>query len=136
MNQVHSQKIDLSSLPPEIRQRVEAAMARLTPEQRKQWEQTGSRMLGKLIASLGGQGGSAPPPLPHQATAPRPGSPAPRPTATGGQERIAAGSQVIAPRSAPQGHYNDTIQPGDRGGRAWWISLVLLLAAAGVYALR
>ncbi|MBW8367644.1 MAG: hypothetical protein K0M70_07295, partial [Arenimonas sp.] len=50
-----NKKLDLASLPPEIRQKVEAGLAKLSPEVRRQWEAQGSPMLDRLVARLAGK---------------------------------------------------------------------------------
>ncbi|MCX7033303.1 MAG: hypothetical protein NT046_04950 [Arenimonas sp.] len=133
-----SGKLDLSSLPPEIRQKVEAGLAKLPPETRLQWETQGSPLLAKLVSGLAAKTASSrqPPPLPDTARTPGFQRPAAQPGRT-------ASANVSPPREAPSpawhiqrtppwGHYNDTIAPGDRPGL---LQRILLAAAiAGVAA--
>lgn len=103
-----SAKLDLSSLPPEVRRKVEAGLAKLPPGARRQWEEKGSPMLAKLVSELAGT-----PEPPHQPPAPvAPKFPPP--------------AQTLMRRTPPHGHYNDTIAPGDRPG---FVQRVLLAAA-------
>ncbi len=132
-----SAKLDLSSLPPEVRQKVEAGLAKLSPETRRQWEEQGSPLLAKLVAGLAGAQASSrqPPPVPRPGRTPgyqRPAEQAGR-TATA---NISPPREALPPpvsliqRTPPWGHYNDTIAPGDRPGL---LQRVLLGAAvAGV----
>lgn len=123
--------IDLSNLPPEVRRKVEAGLAKMSPELRRQWEQQGSPLLAKLVAGLANSAG--PPPLPkkgernhasstgHSQTASRPG----------GMDLPAHPPHHVNPRSAPRGHYNDTIRPGDGAGMRWFpITVAVALALA------
>ena len=56
-----SAKLDLSSLPPEVRQKVEAGLARLSPETRRKWEEQGSPLLARLVSGLAGATAIVPP---------------------------------------------------------------------------
>jgi len=132
-------KIDLSSLPPEIRRKVEAVLAKLPPEVRRQWEAQGSPMLAKLVSGLAGKATSVrgPPPLPGAGARPKPQ----RATAQAGRTATAdvspprdapARAQALIGRTPPRGHYNETIAPGDRPGLLQ--RLLLGAAIAGVVA--
>ena len=129
MSQGSPPGIDLSGLPPEVRRKVEAGLAKLSPEMRKQWEQQGSPMLAKLVSGLATttRGKMAPPPLPSLPKVPGWKQPT----------SISAGSHVpshthtpatLITRSTPRGHFNDTIRPGDRRGLASWSAWVLVVA--------
>jgi hypothetical protein len=108
--------LDLSSLPPEVRQKVEAGLARLSPEARKQWLEKGSPLLDRLVAGVQATG-AQPPKLPPRISVKVTG-----PRATGSDGHPAA---AIARRLPPRGHYNDTIRPGDRPGITRWVLTVL-----------
>lgn len=108
--------LDLSNLPADIRGRVEMALLKLPPEQRQQFLKHGSPLLNKLVArveqSTRSPGGtsqrtsSAPPPLPtHTATPSKP---------------------INFARQVPSGHFNQTVQPGDRRG----LGMLWLVVAA------
>lgn len=114
--------LDLSSLPPEIRRKVEAGLAKLTPEMRQHLQTQGSPILAKMIANAGGRPNKGPPPLP---------------TATGTASQVmdrvtpVHAPHHLNPRSKPHGHYNDTVRPGDSSSLRWFpaavvIALVLL----------
>jgi hypothetical protein len=133
-----SGKLDLSSLPPEIRQKVEAGLAKLPPEARRQWEAQGSPLLAKLVSGLAGVQATArqPPPVPRTQRTPGYQPPAAQPgrtaTANVSPPREAPSPAWLIRRTPPWGHYNDTIAPGDRPG---FVQRVLLGAAiAGVVA--
>lgn len=118
-----SARLDLSSLPPEVRQKVEAGLAKLPPETRRQWEAQGSPLLAKLVAGLAGSQASSrqPPPVPRPGRTPgyqRPAEQAARtPTAHASPPRDPLPPPVsLIQRTPPWGHYNDTIAPGDRPG--------------------
>lgn len=135
-----SGKLDVASLPPELRRKVEAGLAKLSPEMRRQWETQGSPMLDRLVARLAGS----------LATPPAPGSLAQRikvaaqsaaePRSGGGpalSAREAAGSAPTpVQRTPPRGHYNETIAPGDRPGGLQRVLLGLVLAGVVVWLLR
>ncbi|MFY2763558.1 hypothetical protein [Arenimonas sp. MALMAid1274] len=118
--------LDLSNLPEEIRGRVEMALMKLPPDQRQQFLKHGSpllnRMINKIEQSAGtrpgagqhtGRGG--PPPLPSRIETPTRGETPSRP--------------VTIARQAPSGHYNQTIQPGDRAGFGLlWVVLPVVVA--------
>lgn len=116
-----SARLDLSSLPPEVRQKVEAGLAKLPPETRRQWEAQGSPLLAKLVAGLAGAQASSrqPPPVPRTQRTPGFQAPAAPParaaTAQVSPPRESAPPPLIQ-RTPPWGHYNDTIAPGDRPG--------------------
>ena len=50
-----SAKLDLSNLPPEVREKVEAGLAKLSPEVRRKWEEQGSPLLARLVSGLAEQ---------------------------------------------------------------------------------
>lgn len=118
--------LDLSDLPPEVRRKVEYGLAKLSPEVRKQWLEKGSPLLERLVAGASVAAGK-PPPLPTKIGAARDAA---------NTARAAAGEVASAPvrnhRSAPHGHYNDTIRPGDRLATTRWLlaglALLMLLA--------
>lgn len=109
--------IDLSSLPDAVRAKVETALARLTPEQRRQFQEHGSPMLAKLVAHVSKSTGAG-----QHSSSERSGNKGPPPLP----------SPMVGPaRQAPRGHYNQTIQPGDsRNLRVWLVigAAVMLLA--------
>jgi hypothetical protein len=129
-----SAKLDLSSLPPEVREKVEAGLAKLSPETRRKWEEQGSPLLAKLVSGLSGKPvfSRQPPPLPEaRKVSPASAWRAPdRPGRTASENvsppRGASTAQALIRRRPPQGHYNDTIAPGDRPG---FVQKVLLGAA-------
>ena len=132
-----SSRIDLSQLPPEIRRKVEAGLATLSPEARRKWEEKGSPLLARLLAGLAGQpvASSEPPP------APGPASPFQRPAEQAGRTaganvspaRVAAPSVGVIRRTPPHGHYNDTIAPGDRPGLVQRLLLGLVVVGFGLW---
>lgn len=110
--------LDLSSLPPEVRQKVEAGLARLSPEARKQWLEKGSPLLDRLVAGVqatGAQPPQLPPRISVKFTGPRP------------KGSDSTSTPAIARRLPPSGHYNDTIRPGDRPGITRWVLMCLAL---------
>lgn len=118
MNNPNTPRIDLSSLPPTIRARVEQALARLPAEQRQLFEEQGSPLLQKLVARMSQTAGNhaAPPPLPTR------------------EAVTTAAKHIVATRIAPKGHYNQTIQPGDRGqGLVRLVVLALVIAVAWTF---
>jgi hypothetical protein len=140
-----SGKLDLSSLPPEIRRKVEAGLDRLPPEARRKWEEKGSPLLAKLVAGLAGTGAAvrASPPLPalpKSSPAPKPpasptwraADPMRRPVITNVSTPRADESSAgpVIRRSPPHGHYNDTIAPGDSPGLLRRLLLGAVIAAA------
>jgi hypothetical protein len=137
-----SGKLDLSGLPPEVRAKVELGLSKLSPEVRRQWEEKGSDMLARLVSGLAATpAGRKPPPLPKALaravtlvrTDDRPARTATE-NVSPPRDHAPGPAQVIR-RSAPHGHYNDTIAPGDSptllrrvlmglaiaGGFAWWL---------------
>lgn len=134
-----SAKLDLSSLPPDVREKVEAGLAKLSPQARRHWEARGSPLLAKLVSQMAGNTTPSPSPPPVPASNRTPASQ--RPTA---QAERTATANVSPPREAlppdqthiqrtpPQGHYNDTIAPGDSPGLLQ--RLLLGAAIAGVAA--
>lgn len=134
-----SAKLDLSTLPPEMRQKVEAGLAKLSPETRRQWEEQGSPLLAKLVSGLAGAQASrrAPPPVSSAGRTPGYQPPAAQPGRTASanvsppREATAPATHLIR-RTPPWGHYNDTIAPGDRPGLLQ--KLLLGAAIAGVAA--
>lgn len=132
-----SAKLDLSSLPPEVRQKVEEGLARLSPETRRKWEEQGSPLLARLVSGLAGATATArqPPPVPGQSQAPASAWRAPdRPGRTAGENvsppRDAPAAQTLIRRTPPRGHYNDTIAPGDRPGLLQKVLLGAAVAGA------
>jgi hypothetical protein len=122
--------LDLSDLPPEVRQKVEYGLAKLSPEVRKQWLEKGSPLLERLVAGASVAAGN-PPPLPA-----KPGAARQAATAARAAARDDASAPVHNHRSAPHGHYNDTIRPGDRAGGTRWILIALAIAGGLVVYLR
>ncbi len=109
------QGVDLSSLPPEIRRKVEAGLAKLSPEMRRQFEQQGSPLLAKLVANVAAKAhGAKPPPIPNQ------------PARSRGMDLPEHAPHHVNPRSTPYGHYNDTIRPGD-GASLRWLPIVIAI---------
>ena len=138
-----SAKLDLSTLPPEVRRKVEAGLARLPPETRRQWEQQGSPLLAKLVAGLAGVPVfSRPPPVPAATTAPpasawrTPERPARTATENVSPPREAPPAQGLIRRTPPWGHYNDTIAPGDRPGLVQRVLLGAAIAGVAVWLFR
>jgi hypothetical protein len=139
-----SAKLDLSSLPPEVRQKVEAGLAKLSPETRRQWEAQGSPLLAKLVSGLAGAQGSrrAPPPLPTAAKSPptsawrTPDRPARTATENVSPPREAPPAAGLIRRTPPWGHYNDTIAPGDRPGLVQRVLLGAAIAGVAVWLFR
>ncbi len=136
-----SGKMDLSSLPPEVRRRVEAGLAKLPPEARRQWEEQGSPLLAKLVSGLAGNAAAprSPPPVPKATSAPgspgRPAESAAR-TTTGNVSPPRApesGGSSLIRRNPPQGHYNDTIAPGDSPSFLRWLLIGAVVAGAGAW---
>lgn len=123
--------MDLSSLPPEIRRKVEIGLAKMSPEMRRQWEQQGSPLVAKLVAGLANSSG--PPPVPKKSgnrSASSSGH-AQTPSRPGGMDLPVHAPHHVNPRSAPRGHYNDTIRPGDGVGMRWFpITVAIALALA------
>ncbi len=115
-------RLDLSALPPEMRQKVMQKLAQLPPDQREKLMQRG----GQLVQMLGGQGGSQPPPLPAgaKAAAGQAGQ-ALQHAAKAAQQAM---QQRATQRRAPSGHYNETIRPGDGLGGGRWVVMVLMFA--------
>jgi len=107
---VSSQKpaIDLSQLPPAIRQQVEAGLAKLPPEARQQLLEKGSPILEKAIARA-------------KASA----------AANSGHAGI-SGSSFETPHMQSRGHYNSTVMPGDRFSLRGWM-LFAVVASGAVY---
>ena len=66
---------------------------------------------------------ATPPPIPKAAPA----------RSTGGMELPAHPPHHVNPRSAPRGHYNDTIRPGDGQGLRWLPLIVLVSAALALW---
>lgn len=100
----HKPGIDLASLPPAIRQQVEAGLAKLPPEARKQLLEQGSPMLEKAIARAKAKTGSA-------------GLSSP---------------SFEAPHIQSRGHYNSTVMPGDRFSLRGWM-LGAAVASGAIY---
>lgn len=119
------QGLDLLGLPPEVQAKIRQRLAAMTPEVQAKWASAGAPLLAKLVNGLAEAGGAkVPPPLPGSADA-------------GGASRTQApryepSAPVNAARRTPQGHYNDTVRPGDAPGTAAWI--LIAGAALGVAA--
>jgi hypothetical protein len=133
-----SAKLDLSNLPPEVREKVEAGLAKLSPETRRKWEEQGSPLLAKLVSGLAGTPAFSrqPPPLPDARKVVAAWRAPDRPGRTASENvsapREAPTAHTLIRRTPPHGHYNDTIAPGDSPG---FVQKVLLAAAvAGVVA--
>ncbi|WP_146908558.1 hypothetical protein [Arenimonas daejeonensis] len=120
--------LDLSNLPPDIRRKVEAGLAKLSPEMRQHWERQGSPLLAKLVSGVAANArGKTPPPLPDMPKLPSlpkllSGS------KPGGMDLPEHAPHHTNPRSKPHGHYNDTIRPGDRRGLGSWSAWVFVAA--------
>ncbi|MFT3805730.1 hypothetical protein [Arenimonas sp.] len=101
----------LAHLPPQVRQQVESMLSKL-PEATRQ-QVLNSPMLQKIIAR------------------------AEQEMQSGGGAKIASVARAaqratesnLAPRPTPQGHYNGTIQPGDRVSLRGWIVLLVVLGS-------
>ena len=105
-------QIDLSQLPPQVRQQVEQMLAKLPPEMRKQVIE--SPMLKKLVDRAEKELRNAN--LPQRIEA-----------AKSAATQTARTTATIAQRMAPRGHYNSTIQPGDRVSlQGWAVGLIVL----------
>jgi hypothetical protein len=115
MSQKPPYAMDLSGLPPEIRQKVEERLAALTPEVRERWEKSGVAKLAKLFGGGLASGQSLPPPVP---------GPSPRSAWRPSQELPANTRREV------QGHYNDTIRPGDNPGLIRGVFAVAIVLAA------
>jgi hypothetical protein len=136
MSQKPPYAMDLSGLPPEVRQKVEERLAALTPEVRERWEQSGVAKLAKLFGGGLGSGQALPPPLPGTTrpsawrndtvarTSARAEEAPPKPAWRTSQE------QPANTRREAQGHYNDTIRPGDNPGLVRWVFVVAIVLAA------
>jgi len=135
--------MDLSGLPPEIRQKIEQRLATLSPEARQNLQKSGVAKLARLFTTGTTSAGTTPPPLP---VFPRQQA---KPTATqpSAWQRAPAGTATLqAPdakaawrtsqelpqntRRAIQGHYNDTIRPGDAPGLTPWVIAVAIVLVA------
>lgn len=138
-----SAKLDLSSLPPEVRQKLEAGLAKLSPETRRQWEAQGSPLLAKLVSGLSATPAFSrqPPPVPAPGRTPGFQRPAAQPgrTATANvsppREPTPPAPSLIR-RTPPWGHYNDTIAPGDRPGLLQRVLLVAAIAGVAAWLFR
>lgn len=105
-------QIDLSQLPPQVRQQVEQMLAKLPPEMRKQV--LDSPMIKKLVDRAEKELRNAN--LPQRIEA-----------AKSAATQTARTTATIAQRMAPRGHYNSTIQPGDRVSlQGWAIGLMAI----------
>ena len=139
-----SAKIDLSTLPPDVRRKVEAGLAKLPPEARRQWEEQGSPLLAKLVSGLAGTPvfSRQPPPLPSTAKSPpvsawrTPERPARTAAENVSPPREASPAQGLIRRTPPWGHYNDTIAPGDRPGLVQRVLLGAAIAGVAVWLFR
>lgn len=122
-----SNAIDLSDLPPEIRQKVEQQLARLPPAAREKILREGGPMVRKLVGKLQAAAGG-PPPLPgagQHGSAWRPPNAAANVQAA---KELAADAVHKVSRLIPKGHFNETIRPGDRPGSGRWLLIVLVAA--------
>ena len=103
----------LDQLPQEIRDKLQAQLSRLPPEQLAQLLQRGSPMLDKLLTRIDRGGGNA------GSTSATAGTPAetstPKPASIGG-------------------HYNRTVQAGDKPGSVALIGIGVVLALVVLYA--
>lgn len=97
--------IDLSLLPPAIRQQIEAGLAKLPPEARQQLLEHGSPMLDRAIARAKAKAGAA----------------------------GMSGASFEAPHVKSRGHYNSTVMPGDRFNIRGW--MLVFGAIFGAYVL-
>ncbi len=138
-----SGKLDLSNLPPEIRQKIEAGLSRLPPQARRQWEEKGSPLLAKLVAGLAGAGEAvrSPPPLPTLpkatsawGTAEPPRGPSIANVSTPRADED--GGYPVIRRKPPHGHYNDTVAPGDSPGFLRQVLAGAVIAGAVVWWLQ
>ena len=120
-----SNAIDLSTLPPELRHKVEQQLAKLPPGAREKLLREGGPMVRKLIGKLQEAGGG-PPPLPgagQHGTSHYP--PTAAATASAVREKATEAARQVA-RLLPKGHFNETIRPGDRPGSGRWLLIVLM----------
>lgn len=98
----------LANLPPQVRQQVELMLSKL-PESTRQ-QVLNSPMLKKIIER------------------------AEQEMQSGGGARAASAARAaqrespsLAPRPTPHGHYNGTVQPGDRVSLRGWIFLLVVM---------
>lgn len=101
----------LANLPPQVRQQVELMLSKL-PEATRQ-QVLNSPMLKKIIERAEQemqQGGGAA-----------------RVASVARAAQRATESPSLAPRPTPQGHYNGTVQPGDRVSLRGWIFLLVVM---------
>ena len=139
-----SGKLDLASLPPEIRQKVEAGLAKLSPDVRRQWEAQGSPMLDRLVTRLAGKLATnrAPPALPAALSERIPGAIATAAALRPGGGTVSSARDLppsppsVIQRTPPRGHYNDTVAPGDRPGGLQRVLLGLVVAGVIFWLLR
>ena len=128
-----SQTPDLSHLPPAVQQKVQQMLAQIPEPMRKQVLAAGAPLLQKVIEratkevmAAQGKGGKA-----AQAALKAAQHAATHATTPHGQH---AGETPVHmnPRSAPHGHYNATIQPGDRMSLrgVFFFGVILFLAVA------
>lgn len=89
------ESIDLSGLPDLLRKKVEQQLARMSPEMQQEFLKKSRPMLNRAMDSA--------------------------------KTAEKTGSEVVRQinRLKPQGHYNATIQPGDRGSNLIFKALVL-----------
>lgn len=105
-------KIDLSQLPPQVRQQVEQMLAKMPAEMRKQVLE--SPMLRKIVERVEKELRSANAPQRVEA-------------AKAVAKKAAHAAHAIAQRPPPRGHYNATIQPGDRVSLQRWVILLMVV---------
>lgn len=102
--------IDLSSLPPAIRQQIEAGLAKLPPEARKELLEKGSPMLEKAIARAKAKSAAV-----HSNAS------------AGGAH---SGPHTVHAREY-RGHYNGTVRAGDRLDiRGWMVGAAVVIGVA------
>ena len=106
-------KIDLSSLPAGLREKVQAQLNQMTPEKQKEFLQKAQPMLNRAKDAV------------KQVDTRRIGAVVDEVDDTGKSLRAV----LEKARHMPHGHYNQTIRPGDRHSFPWIkISIIALIA--------
>ena len=116
---------DLSGLPPEIRQKVEQQLAKMSPEMRQHFLANGlpqllQRMLPKAQAA---------------ADKLRQHAPAIRSAAENAADTAREAARQLE-RMRPHGHFNATIRPGDHPGAGRWLVWLVFVALVGALVFR
>lgn len=103
--------IDLSALPPSVRQQVEAGLAKLPPEMRQKLLQEGSPLLTKAIERAKARATPV-------ATSP-----------AAATSSLTPKSPATAAVTSSNGQYSRTVMPGDRMGLNGWLIVIVALTA-------